>query len=281
MRVGLVQITSGDDPLANLAMVQDQIARAADGGAGFILTPEVTNCVSSDRDHQRAVLCPEARDPMLAALCTQAAALGVWLLIGSLALKTDDPDGRFANRSFLIGPDGVIHARYDKIHMFDVAVTAEETYRESAGFRPGDRACLADAGFARIGMTVCYDLRFPALYRRLAQAGAQILTVPAAFSPVTGAAHWEVLLRARAIETGCFVLAPAQTGTHPASRGKRRRTWGHSLVVAPWGEVLLDAGTAPGVHCVDLDLAAVDAARARVPSLGHDRDYGGPDDRRG
>jgi len=189
---------------------------------------------------------------------------------------TADADGRFANRSFLIGPDGEIAARYDKIHMFDVNVSATEVYRESEGYRPGGKAVLAGTPLGRIGMTVCYDLRFPALYRRLAQAGAQILTVPAAFNHITGAAHWEVLLRARAIETGCFVLAPAQTGFHPESNGKGRRTHGHSLAVAPWGEVIADGGTEPGVTMVDIELARVDEARNRVPSLRHDRGFDGP-----
>jgi predicted amidohydrolase len=216
-------------------------------------------------------------DPTLAAMRRAARDADITLLIGSLALKTDDADGRFANRSFLVAPDGRIAAWYDKIHMFDVQVSDTETYRESAGYRPGDRAVLSRAGQASLGMTICYDVRFAALYRHLAQAGAEILAVPSAFSPVTGAAHWRPLLRARAIETGCFVLAPAQTGTHAAARGKARQTHGHSLAVGPWGEVLLDAGTEPGVHIVDLDLAQVKTARARVPSLSHDRQYGGPD----
>ena len=277
MRAALVQLSSGDDPAANLAVTRGYVAHAAAGGADLILTPEVTNIVSMDRAHQRAVLHPEATDPTLVALREDARTHGVWVLIGSLALTTDDTDGRFANRSFLIAPDGTVAARYDKIHMFDVDVSATETYRESAGFRPGHRAVIADTPMARIGMTVCYDIRFPALHRRLAHAGAQILTVPAAFSPVTGAAHWHVLLRARAIETGCFVLAPAQTGQHAQHDGRERRTYGHSLAVAPWGEVLADAGTEPGVTFVDLDLSAVAEARRRVPSLTHDRDILGPD----
>jgi predicted amidohydrolase len=236
----------------------------------------VTNCVSTSRERQQAVLQPEAEDITLAGLRAAAAELGLWLLIGSLGLKTTDPDGRFANRSFLIGPEGGIRARYDKIHMFDVQVTEAETYRESAGFRPGDRAVTAETPFGVIGMTVCYDVRFPHLYRRLAQAGATILTVPAAFSPVTGAAHWEVLVRARAIESGAFVLAPAQCGDHALSEGKPRRTHGHSLAVSPWGEVLADGGTEPGISFVDIDPAAVAEARRRVPSLDHDRPFGGP-----
>ncbi|MCB1400479.1 MAG: carbon-nitrogen hydrolase family protein, partial [Rhodobacteraceae bacterium] len=226
--------------------------------------------------HQQAVLHPEETDPTLAALRAEAENLGIWLLIGSLALKTGDADGRFANRSFLIGPAGEIVARYDKIHMFDVDVSPIEKYRESEGYRPGSKAVLAQTPFARIGLSVCYDLRFPQLFRRLARGGAQILTVPAAFNDTTGAAHWESLLRARAIENGCFVLAPAQCGTHAAHAGRPRRTHGHSLAVAPWGEVLADAGMAPGVTLVDLDLRRVDEARARVPSLSHDREFTGP-----
>jgi predicted amidohydrolase len=219
---------------------------------------------------------PEETDPTLAALRDAAAKHGIWLLIGSLGLLTQDEDGRFANRSFLIAPDGGVAARYDKIHMFDVNVSETEVYRESAGYRPGNHAILAETPFAKIGLTVCYDVRFPHLYRRLAQSGAQIITVPAAFNHITGAAHWETLLRARAIETGCFILAPAQTGFHPEKDGKGRRTHGHSLAIAPWGEVLSDAGTEPGVTFVDLDLAEVAKARARIPSLSHDRDFTGP-----
>ncbi len=212
MRAGLVQLTVTDDPEANLPGTLALVRQAAAAGAGFVLTPELTNGLSSSRAHQRAVFRHEDQDPTLAALRDEARALGIWVLIGSLGLLTDDADGRFANRSLLISPDGGIAARYDKIHMFDVNVSETEVYRESEGYRPGARAVLAETPFARIGMTICYDLRFPALYRRLAQAGAQVLTVPAAFNHITGAAHWEVLLRARAIETGCFVLAPAQTG---------------------------------------------------------------------
>ena len=276
MRAALLQLNSGDDPAANLAATLEAVRAGVEGGAGFVLTPEVTNCVSVSRTRQRAVLAHEAQDETLRALREAAADYGVWLLIGSLALKTDDADGRFANRSFLIGPDGEIAARYDKIHMFDVAVTETETFRESDGFRPGARAVMVPTPIGRVGLSVCYDVRFPHLYRRLAKAGAEILTVPAAFSPVTGAAHWEVLLRARAIETGCYVLAPAQTGTHASSRGPARQTHGHSMVVAPWGEILLDAGTEPGVSLVDIDLSEVASARGRVPSLSHDRSFEAP-----
>ncbi len=278
MRSALVQLTVSDDPVANLAQTLGYVRAAVAGGAGFVLTPECTNMLSANRAHQRAALHLEADDPTLAALRAEAAKAGIWLLIGSLGLLTGDADGRFANRSFLISPTGEIAARYDKIHMFDVNVSETEIYRESAGYRPGAQAVLATTPFASIGMTVCYDLRFPHLFRRLAQSGAQILTVPAAFNHITGAAHWETLLRARAIETGCFVLAPAQTGFHPetATGGKGRRTFGHSLAIAPWGEVLADGGTDPGVTFVDLDLSQVALARGRVPSLTHDRDFEGP-----
>lgn len=276
MRAALVQLTVGDDPAANLAATLAQVRAAVAGGAGFVLTPECTNMLSSDRARQRALLHAEDDDPTLSALREAAAAAGVWLLAGSIAVKTGEADGRLANRSLLIGPDGGIVARYDKIHMFDVDVTETEVYRESAAYRPGGRAVLADTPFGRIGLTVCYDLRFPHLYRRLAQAGADILTVPAAFNHITGAAHWEVLLRARAIETGCHVLAPAQTGFHPEAAGPGRRTHGHSLAVAPWGEILADGGAGPGVAFVDLDPSATARARTRIPSLGQDRAFDGP-----
>jgi deaminated glutathione amidase len=277
MRIGLVQLCVTDDPAANLPETRRLVQLAADGGATFILTPECTNGLSSSRKHQAAVFHHQADDPSLQALRDDAARLGVWLLIGSLALLTDDADGRFANRSFLIDPQGEIAAWYDKIHMFDVTVSETERYRESEGYRPGDRAVLAQTPFGAVGMTVCYDVRFAYLHRQLAQAGAQILTVPAAFNHITGAAHWEVLLRARAIETGCFVLAPAQTGFHnETAGGKGRRTYGHSLAIAPWGEVIVDGGTEVGVTFAEIDLAQVAHARGRVPSISHDRAIVGP-----
>ncbi|MFT5652063.1 MAG: putative amidohydrolase, partial [Yoonia sp.] len=229
------------------------------------------NCVSVSRRHQQSVLCLEADDPTLVGLRTEAAALGVWLSIGSLALKTGDADGRFANRSFVINPAGNIVARYDKIHMFDVEVSEAETYRESAGYRPGARAVTAQTPFGQLGLSICYDLRFAYLYRALAQAGADILLVPSAFSPVTGAAHWQPLLQARAIETGCYVLAAAQTGDHGG-----RKTYGHSMAISPWGEVLVDAGTTKSVSVVDIDLGAVSDARKRIAALSHDRKFEGP-----
>jgi deaminated glutathione amidase len=274
IRAALVQLTVTDDPLANLPMTLALVKKAVAGGADLILTPECTNLLSSNRAHMAAILQREDQDPTLAAL--RQAAPGRWLLIGSLGVRTDGPDGRFANRSLLIGPGGDIAARYDKIHMFDVNVSPTEVYRESAAYRPGDRAVVARAGAVTLGMSVCYDLRFPHLHRALAQAGADILTVPAAFNHITGAAHWEVLLRARAIETGCYVLAPAQTGFHAEAHGKGRRTHGHALAISPWGEVIADGGTEPGVTFVELDLQQVADARHRIPALSHDRPFDGP-----
>jgi len=275
-RAALLQLNVSDTPADNLPVTLEYLRQAAAGGAQIVLTPEVTNCLSASRARQDRVLQTEADDITLAALRAEAAKLGVWLLIGSLALKTDDADGRFANRSFLIAPDGSIAARYDKMHMFDVQVSDTETYRESASFRPGAQALVADTPLASFGLSVCYDLRFAYLYRALAQAGAEVLTIPAAFSPVTGAAHWETLLRARAIETGCYVLAPAQTGRHAAVEGRARMTHGHSLVVAPWGEIILDMGTAPGVGFAQIEMDKIVEARGRVPALFHDRPLNPP-----
>ncbi|MDU8910870.1 carbon-nitrogen hydrolase family protein [Aestuariicoccus sp. MJ-SS9] len=276
MRAALLQLTSSDDPGKNLRVVSEMLRHAKSEGAGFVLTPEVTNCVSQSRKRQEAVLQTEADDIVLAGLRDDAARLGIWVLAGSLALLADPPETRFVNRSFLIGPDGEIAARYDKMHMFDVSVSEAETYRESAGYAPGSQAVIADTPFGRIGMTVCYDVRFPYLYRALAQAGAEIMTVPSAFSPATGPMHWEPLLRARAIETGSYVLAPAQTGQHPAVMGKSRTTYGHSLAVSPWGEVLCDGGRGWGTSFFDIDTSKVAEARRKIPSLTHDRTFDGP-----
>ena len=276
MKTAILQLNVTDDPVANLTVTRGMLADAVGQGAEFVLTPEVTNCISTSRDHQQAVLYHEADDPTLAALRSDAKQHGIWLLIGSLGLKTEDADGRFANRSFMIDPQGEIVARYDKIHMFDVQVTPTETWKESAAYRPGTQAVLARTSFANIGMAVCYDVRFPELFQTLSEAGAQVLTIPAAFSPVTGRAHWHTLLRSRAIETGCFVIAPAQTGTHASAEHKTRDTYGHSLVVSPWGEVIVDAGTEAGVYVFELDLAQTDVARAKVPSMSHKRPFDGP-----
>lgn len=275
MRVALIQMTSSDAPEENARYVFDAVTRAAADGAEFIATPEVCNCVSLSRRRQHEVLREEGEDATLAAMREAAARAGVWALAGSLALKVAE-DRRFVNRSILIGPDGGIAARYDKVHMFDAAPGPGETYRESAGYRPGGRAVLAAAPFGGLGLTICYDLRFPPLFLRLARAGAKVITVPSAFTRPTGAAHWEVLLRARAIETGCYILAPAQCGRHPAHEGRSRETWGHSLIVSPWGEVLAEGGETPGIAAATLDLGAVADARRRTPSLTGERVVTGP-----
>lgn len=277
LKIGLVQMCTGRTVEKNLVEASRLIREAVSGGAVYVQTPEVTTLMEMDRAKLFVSTAPEDGNAALAHFRALARELKIWLHIGSMGILVK-PD-KIANRAFLISPEGAIVARYDKIHMFDVNVSETEQYRESAGYRPGQQAVLAAMPFAKIGMTVCYDLRFPQLYRRLAKAGAQILTVPSAFNRTTGAAHWESLLRARAIENGAFVLAPAQCGTHAAhanSAGRPRRTHGHSLAVAPWGEVLADAGTDIGVTLVDLDLTAVAQARTRIPSLDHDRDFRGP-----
>lgn len=276
MKAALLQTCASDDPAENTAVLLDMLAKAAADGAEFVLTPEVSNCVSTSRAHQADVLSLQADDPTLSALCDAAKRFGLHLLIGSLALRTDEADGRFANRSFLIGLDGDVIASYDKVHMFDVDIDETESFRESAGYRPGALATLAETPFAQIGLCICYDLRFPLLSNALARAGATVLTYPAAFSPVSGAAHWESLLRARAIENGAWVLAPAQTGDHLIRQGKPRATYGHSLVVDPWGKVVLDAGTEPGVYTFDLTMEKVAEARRRIPALTNARTFGGP-----
>jgi len=267
LRVGLVQFTAGDDPAANCEALLNYVNAAADGGAHFVLTPEVSNIISSSRSRQEKVLHKQEDDPTLKALIALAKARGIHLLIGSLALKSGGE--RFLNRSFLILPTGKVLAHYDKIHMFDVALGNGESYRESAQFQPGNRAVVADTDIGKIGLTICYDLRFPHLHRTLAKAGAQILTAPAAFTVPTGKAHWHTLLKARAIETGCFILAPAMVGQH----SPKRATYGHSLVVSPWGEVLADGGTKQGVTFATLDLKLVQQARAKIPALSHDREF--------
>jgi predicted amidohydrolase len=268
IRAALVQVTSSDDPEANAARLLPLVAEAARGGAGLVCTPEMTNLMAP-RERLRAVAAAEDRDPMLAALREAARRHAVYLAIGSLALREGEA---LVNRSLMIGPDGRVRGRYDKVHMFDVDLPGGESYRESATFRPGDRAVLARTGLGVLGLAICYDLRFPQLFRALAKGGAEVILCPAAFTRPTGEAHWEVLLRARAIETGSFVLAAAQTGTHAGGR----ETHGHSLAVAPWGEVLADGGREVGVTLVDLDLARVAEARGRVPALRHDRSFEGP-----
>lgn len=268
LRAACIQMRSGVEVAPNVAAASALVREAAGQGAGFIATPEMTGLLDIRPGMARPKVVQEADDAALKAFRALAAELGVTLLVGSLAVALPQEE-RFANRSVLIGPDGNLIARYDKIHMFDVEVGDGQSYRESRAYRPGEAAVLARAPFGRVGMTICYDVRFPHLYRRLAQAGADILTIPAAFTRVTGAAHWHVLVRARAIETGCFVLAPAQGGRHEDGR----ETYGHSLIVSPWGEVLAEAdGDAPGIIVADLDLDEVARARGRIPSLGNDQD---------
>lgn len=263
LRVACVQMRSGVEVAANIAAATALVREAAGQGAQLVATPEMTNLLDIRPGKARARIVPEADDQTLAAMRALADELGIWLLIGSIAVTLEGED-RLANRSFLIAPDGSVRARYDKIHMFDVEVGDGQSYRESRAYRPGDRAVLAETEFGKLGMTICYDVRFPHLYRKLAQAGAGILTIPAAFTRVTGLAHWHVLVRARAIETGSFVLAPAQGGTHEDGR----ETFGHSLIVSPWGEVLAEkADDTPGVIVADLDMDAVAKARRRIPSL--------------
>jgi predicted amidohydrolase len=265
-----VQLNSGRDFEPNIAAASALVREARDKGAAFIATPEISAMFEPKRELHLEKACEEADHPFLAAFRALAAETGAWLLIGSIAVKLGP--AQLANRSFLITPKGEIAARYDKIHMFDVDLPNGETYRESALYRPGEAAVLAELPWGKLGMTVCYDLRFPYLYRALAQAGAQILTIPSAFTVPTGRAHWHVLMRARAIETGCFVLAPAQWGEHADGR----KTYGHSLIVAPWGEVLADAGDGVGIILAELDLDKVADARRMVPALRHDRRFAPP-----
>lgn len=268
IKVACIQNHATLDEQATVAWLEERIGEAAAAGAELVTFPEYGTCFGRKGTGYELGARDEASHPVLRRMQELAAACNVWLLGGSLAIDT--PDGRINNRSFMIGPDGSIAARYNKIHLFDVDLAGKESYRESDAVSPGDRAVVADIGKARVGMTICYDIRFPGLYRTLAKAGAHILTIPAAFTRKTGSAHWHVLARSRAIETGCFVLANGQCGED--DEGKLQR-YGHSLIVAPWGEVLADAGPEPGVISAELDLAKVAEARRMVPALKHDRDY--------
>jgi deaminated glutathione amidase len=270
LTIACVQTNSKPDPADNIAEVGAMIREAKAQGADLITTPEVVGMLAANRDDALSRARPEESHEVLAAFRDLAAELGTWLLIGSISIKL--PDDRLSNRSYLVGPDGGIVARYSKIHMFDVQVGDGTSYRESRTYRPGEEAVLAETPWGTMGLTICYDIRFPYLFRDLAQAGARLIFSPAAFTKVTGEAHWHVLQRARAIENGCFIVSPAQTGTHAGGR----RTYGHSVIVAPWGEVLCDGGTEPGVTLATIDLGAVDIARGKVPSLEHDRSYTAP-----
>jgi predicted amidohydrolase len=272
LRVGLIQTRTPATQMAALTHVAPLIRNAAAQGATLILTPEGSNILQKDRAKLLPLLARPADDPFVTGIQAMAAKLKVWILIGSALVLRED--GKAANRAMLVSPDGEITATYDKLHMFDVDLPTGESARESEVYEPGDRAVAAQAGEARLGLTICYDMRFPAIYRALALAGAEILTVPAAFTRPTGKAHWEILLRARAIETGSFVLAPAQGGFHEDGRG----TWGHTLVIGPWGEILgqLD-NDEPGVLVADLPLAAIAAARGAIPALANARAFAPPE----
>jgi predicted amidohydrolase len=267
VRIALIQMRTSRDVDANVRDAEALIREAAAGGAEYVQTPEVTTLMELDRARLFAATRPEDGNPSLARFRALARDLELWLHVGSMGILVK-PD-KIANRSFLIAPDGAIAARYDKIHMFDVQLPGGESYRESRNFESGRTAVLVDTPWGPLGLTVCYDLRFPHLYRALAKGGARLIAIPSAFTIPTGEAHWHTLLRARAIETQCFVLAAAQGGKHESGRG----TYGHSLVVGPWGEIIAESGTEPGVLLAELDLAAVDAARSKVPSLEHDRPF--------
>lgn len=266
-RVALAQMRSGRSVEANTGAAVRLVTEAAEAGAQYVQTPEMTNLLARGREEVFAKTHNEERDPTLAALREAARSRRVWVHIGSLAIQVSEE--RVANRAFVIDPEGEVAARYDKIHMFDVDLPNGESWRESATYQPGESAITVDLPQARLGLSICYDLRFPALHRALAEAGAEILTVPAAFTKQTGEAHWHVLLRARAIETGSFVLAAAQGGHHEDGRD----TYGHSLIIDPWGKVLAEGGTEPGLVIADLDLARVKDVRARIPVLDHGRRF--------
>lgn len=268
-RIALLQARSGIDPVDNSARLVSSIRQAAEGGAEMLFTPEMSGLLDSDRERASQSIRPEPDDATLAAVCQSARANSIWVQLGSLALK--GLTGKFVNRAFVIDAAGEIRGRYDKIHLFDVNLPTGESWRESAVYEGGDRPVLVPGTpVGALGLTICYDLRFPALFERLSEAGAQVISVPAAFTVPTGKAHWEILLRARAIEAGLFIVAAAQGGVHADGR----KTYGHSLVVDPWGEVLLDAGEQGGVHFVEIDLSRIDEVRSRLPALSHRRPIG-------
>ncbi len=265
MKLALLQMTAGIDPDANAATLVEALERAAAGGAAMLFTPEMSGLIDRDRARAAGAIVAEGEDRVLASIRAAARDAGIWVHIGSLAVRRDD--GRFANRGYVIDATGRVRASYDKLHLFDVTLPTGESWRESASYAPGDAARVVSTPAGLLGLSICYDLRFSDLYRALGDAGATIVAVPAAFTVPTGQAHWHVLLRARAIETGAFVVAAAQTGTHADGR----TTWGHSLVVDPWGAVLLDMGEDAGLGFVDIDPDAVVSARAQIPVREHRR----------
>lgn len=273
MRAALYQSRTGIDPQVNARNLVAAIGEAKQRGADMLFTPEMSGLLDRNRTRAAAQLHEEADDPVLAAVRDAAAEHGLWVQLGSLALKAGREDGRLVNRGFVIDDRGAIRARYDKIHLFDVDLPSGESWRESAAYAPGDRAVLVETPWGRLGLTICYDIRFPDLYRALSDAGAEIVVVPAAFTVPTGLAHWHVLLRARAIEAGIFVIAAAQSGTHDDGR----ETYGHSLVVDPWGGILLDMEDRIGVELAELDPARIAEVRDRIPALRHRRAIGAPE----
>lgn len=266
-RAACIQLRSGDDVIGNIHDAEHWIRAAAKDGAQFIATPENTTLMAPDGGAKLAHSYDESHDPALPVFAALAKELRVWLLIGSLAIKVSDT--KTANRSFLFSPDGNISVRYSKVHLFDVDLPSGEKYRESNTVAGGAEARLADTPWGKIGLSICYDIRFPRLYRELAKRGAFAFTAPSAFTETTGKAHWHVLLRARAIENGAFMIAPAQGGLH----ANGRRTYGHSLIVGPWGEVLAEGGIEPGIFAAEIDPQLSVEARSKVPSLEHDREF--------
>ena len=267
LKVACIQTNSKSDPNINIREVSSLIRAARSNGAELITTPEVVGMLEPNREKALNKAQPENYHGVLREFRALSRDLAIWLLIGSISIKLSN--GKLANRSFLINPDGQIIARYTKIHMFDVEVNDGSIYRESATYQPGTSACLARTPWGLVGLTVCYDIRFPALYRDLAKAGAKIIFIPSAFTEVTGEAHWHILQRARAIENGCFIVSAAQTGMHE----QNRKTFGHSIIGDPWGNILADADKDVGFITADLDLNLVDEVRKKIPSLTHDREY--------
>ena len=267
----LLQLSSTDEPKENLELINNMINTAAAKNVEFIALPETANCISNSNLHKETVLQTEKEDITLSSLTKVAKKKSIYILIGSLAIKQNKPKHKFLNRSFLINPSGSIIAKYDKLHMFDAAISESEEHIESASFVAGKNAKVISTAIGKFGLSICYDVRFPHLYRGLSQRGAQLLTVPAAFTVPTGKAHWEILLRARAIENGAFVIAPAQSGTHNFTGGGYRKTYGHSMVVDPWGNILVNAKhNTETIAYFTCDLSKVKSARSKLPSLTHD-----------
>lgn len=267
MRIAILQMTSGIDPAANAARLVDAVGDAARQGAAILFTPEMSGLLDRDRARSAGAVRPEQDDNVLASVAAAAARSGIWVHLGSLAIAL--PSGRRANRGFVIDSNGTLQARYDKIHLFDVDLPDGQSWRESTVYQAGDTAVVVDTPIGCLGLSICYDLRFPALYSALSEAGAALLAIPSAFTVPTGQAHWHVLMRARAIENACFVIAAAQTGAHEDGRS----TYGHSLVIDPWGTVLLDMGQEPGVAVIDIDTASVASTRGRIPVIAHRRSF--------